>query len=236
MRPGLLGLAAAAALSGAAATALGGNPFAFEPANADMTRAFEYASMSNEFCLAELEERGVAFERAEAKRGVELPIRLAGPVRGIRFVQTYRPELDPRAPATILDCRLALAIDDLAAVLARHDVVEVEYLSMWRPGFRRPGVRHGAGRAIDVAGVELRSGAQWTVQRDFWGRVGAKTCGISAAEPRKSTPGASFWRDVVCELDELRSFNIVITPNYDWGHRDHLHLEVRSGIRWFLTQ
>ncbi len=33
---------------------------------------------------------------------------------------------------------------------------------------------------------------------------------------------------------EVRSFNLLLTPNHDWGHRDHLHMEVRSGIKWFL--
>ena len=31
-----------------------------------------------------------------------------------------------------------------------------------------------------------------------------------------------------------RSFNLILSPHYDWGHRDHLHMEVRSGIKWFL--
>ena len=47
--------------------------------------------------------------------------------------------------------------------------------------------------------------------------------------------GLSTMR-IVCELDATRSFNLVLTPQYDWGHRDHLHLEVRSGIRWQLIQ
>ena len=41
---------------------------------------------------------------------------------------------------------------------------------------------------------------------------------------------------VVCEMDEKKSFNLILSPHYDWGHRDHLHMEVRSDIRWFLVQ
>jgi hypothetical protein len=236
MRRSMLGLAVMALAGTVSVPALAGNPFAFEPPNPNITRAYQYAAISEEFCLAELSERGVPFERVAPTRGVETPIRFAGPVRGITFVQTFRPELDPRAPATVLDCRLGLAIDDLAVILARHQVIEVEYLSMWRPGFRRPGVRHGAGRAIDVATVKLSDGASYSVQRDFQGRIGAQTCGYGAEEPRRPTDASAFWRTTVCELADLRSFNIVISPNYDRGHRDHLHLEVRSGIRWFLTQ
>ena len=236
MRRPSLAIAVVVLVGATAAPALAGNPFAFEPANPDITRAYQYASMSEEFCLAELGERGVPFERVAPTRGVETPIRFTGPVRGITFLQTYRPELDPRAPATILDCRLGLAIDDLAVILARHGVVEAEYLSMWRPGYSKPGVRHSAGRAIDLATVKLVDGARYSILRDFQGRIGAKTCGYGAEEPRRQTEGTAFWRNTVCELADLRSFNILITPNYDWGHRDHLHLEVRSSIRWFLTQ
>jgi hypothetical protein len=232
----MLVLAVLATVCGWARPAPAGNRHASVPANPETTRAVQYAAMSEEFCLAELREREVPFERVGPTRGVETPIRFAGPVRGIRFVQTYRIDLDPKAPATILDCRLALAIDDMAEIMARYGVVELEYLSMYRPGYRRPGVRHPSGRAIDVATVLFDDGERVSVEHDFHGRVGASTCGHAAEPPRRATRGAAFWRDVVCELDDLRSYNLIVTPNYDWGHKDHLHLEVRSGIKWYLTQ
>lgn len=216
--------------------ALAASRHASVPAHPETTRAYQYAALSEEFCLEELTERGVPFERVGPTRGVETPLRFAGPVRGIHFVQTYRIDLDPKAPATILDCRLALAIDDMAAILAKYEVIELEYLSMYRPGYLRPGVRHPAGRAIDVATVKLADGTRYSVERDFHGRVGAQTCGHGAEPPRTATDGAYLWRDLACQLGDLRAFNLIITPNHDWGHRDHFHLEVRSGIRWYLTQ
>jgi len=219
-----------------AATAHAGNHFAYEPAAPEMTRANEYASMSSQLCLAELRERGVPFERVGATKGVQTPIRFTGKVRGVRYVQSWRAEPDPKAPATILDCRLGLAIDDMSQVLARHGVVQVEYLSMYRRGRVRHGVRHPAGRAIDVATAELKDGTLYSVHHHFYGLLGAQTCGSGAEPPRRDHPGAVFWRSVVCELAAMRSYNLVLSPNYDWGHRDHLHLEVRSGVRWFLTQ
>lgn len=213
-----------------------GNPHAYEPAAPETLRAVRYATMSNTLCFLELAERGVPFEHVERAPGVEGPIRLTGPVRGVHYVQTWREEMDPRAPATVLDCRLGLALDDMSRILAEHGVVEVAYLSMWRPGRAHPGRRHPAGRAIDVATVRLAGGRSYRVDRDFQGRVGGQTCGHGAAPPRRDTDGARFWRAVVCALDRERAFNLVLTPQHDWGHRDHLHLEVRSGIRWFLTQ
>ncbi len=87
---------------------------------------------------------------------------------------------------------------------------------------------------MDLATVKLTDGTKFSVQYDFHGRVGAQTCGERAAAPTKDTPGAHFWRTLACGLAERTPFNLVLTPNYDWGHKDHFHLEVRTGIRWVL--
>jgi len=235
-RRAVLGVTTIAATALLALTASAGNPFAYAPPAPETTRAYQYAAMSDALCLAELRERGVPFERLDHVRGVQTPVRFTGPVRGVVYRQTYREQLDPESASTFLDCRLALAIDDMSQILARHDVVGVGFLSMYRPGHMKPGVRHPAGRAIDVATVTLRDGTEYSVHHHFFGKLGAKTCGHGAAEPRFKHPGADLWREVVCALDDTRSFNLVLSPNYDWGHRDHLHLEVRSDIRWYLTQ
>jgi hypothetical protein len=84
--------------------------------------------------------------------------------------------------------------------------------------------------------VKTKDDETFSVYADWHGRVGSKTCGDGAAKPTKDTPGAKFLRGFVCELADKGSFNLLLTPHYDWGHRDHFHLEVRTGIRWFLIQ
>lgn len=229
---GLMLLASLCLSSGAK----GGNIYAYVPHAVELSRAYQYARMSSGLCLAELRERNVAVKRIGRARGIATPLRLVGRVRGVRFVQTWRKHPNPVGPASILDCALALAVDDLAGVLARHGVVEAEYMSMWRPGRGKPGVRHPAGRAMDLAAVRLKNGRRYAVHQHFFGRIGAQTCGAGAQRPRRKHPGAVFWRRMACELDALRSFNLILSPNYDKGHWDHFHLEVRSGIRWYLTQ
>ncbi|HEX4446641.1 MAG TPA: hypothetical protein VH044_07895, partial [Polyangiaceae bacterium] len=92
-----------------------------------------YAKLDRAACEAELTERGVAFKRVGSARGVLEPVRLVGPVHGV----TYRGMAPPSQRATsvleIVDCRLALALDDFAAQLAEHDVVEVVHFSIYRP-------------------------------------------------------------------------------------------------------
>jgi hypothetical protein len=219
--------------------ASGGSRFAIEPPDADQARAFVYASMTSDDCLRELQARRVPFERIEDTKGVEMPIRFTGPIRGVRFRPIFQYQPEEQMHTTIADCRLGLALDDFAGVLAKRGVVEAEYSSMYRRrglGAIKPRKRHPGGRAIDIQNVTLKSGEKYSVIGDFYGRVGAQTCGEKAAAPTKDTAGARFWRDVVCDLNATRSFNLLLTPNHDWGHRDHLHMEVRSDIRWLLIQ
>lgn len=217
------------------------NVYALEPEHVEETRAFQYARLGSAECQAELDRRKFPYALEAPTKQVDLPLRFTGPIHGVTFKLTERAEKDPDAtsPSAIADCRLALAIDDFAAVLAEHDVTKVEYMSMYRKrgvGFVKPGKRHPSGRAIDVAVIEKKDGTRLSVAGDWHGLVGGKTCGEGAAAPRKDTPGARELRAIVCETAALTPFNLMLTPHYDWGHKDHFHLEVRSDIRWFLIQ
>lgn len=213
--------------------------FAIEPPAVESSRAFRYAALDREGCLAQLDARGFPYELLGPTKQVETPLRFTGPIRGVAFSPTPRAEEDEVASATIADCRLALAVDDMARVLAKHGVVEAGYLSMYRPGmagFIKPGRRHPSALAIDLSTITLRDGTTYSVLHDFHGRVGSQTCGEKAATPTQDTPGARLWRQIACELSDMQSFNLLLTPHYDWGHRDHFHMEVRTGIRWYLIQ
>jgi hypothetical protein len=236
-RPLLHGaLLGALALSFPAPAEARGDPYLFEPPDVETTRAFRYASMSADACLAELDARKFPYERvAEPQSNVETPLRFTGPIRGVTFDLTYRAQRDPKAKAAIADCRLALAVDDLAAILAKQGIVRAEYLSMYRPNrFSRPGLRHTSALAMDLATIQHADGTTYSVRFDFHG-AGGRTCGEGARKPRRDTPGALLLRRIACGAAEMGSFNLVLTPNYDWGHRDHFHLEVRTGIRWVLV-
>jgi len=213
-----------------------GDRFLHEPPDVEKTAAYRYATLDDDDCLKQLKARNFPFQRAEPTKGVETPIRFTGPIHGVTFHTSYPPRED--TPAAIADCRLALAVDDLATVLHAHDVVEAQYYSMYRRrglGVIKPKRRHPAGRAIDLVTIKLKDGTTYSIQYDFHGRPGQQTCGEKAAKPTKDTPGARLWRDIVCQMADKGSFNLILTPHYDWGHRDHLHMEVRSDIRWFLV-
>ena len=155
------------------------------PHDADQTPAVRYARLSAAECEAELTSRGIAFDR-EAAAGVFDAVRLAGPLHGV----TFRTDLGERARATtpyeIADCRLVLALDDFATILAAHDIVEVKHYSIYRPPSKgwpddKLGGQHNGGLALDAARFTRRDGTGFDVVKDFHGAIGAKTCGEGAA-------------------------------------------------------
>lgn len=67
---------------------------------------------------------------------------------------------------------------------------------------------HSKGTAIDLMAFELADGTMVSVKRD-WRAGGAK---------------AAFLKDVA--KTSCSTFNVVLTPNHDRFHQDHLHLDI----------
>jgi hypothetical protein len=208
------------------------------PKDATKSAAYRYGTMTRAACEDELRTRKIKFTR-ESARGVLAPVRLAGALHGV----TFRTNLDHKQRATtpweIGDCRLVLAMDDFAEILARHNIVEVVHYSMYRkPSASLPadkvGTRHEGALALDAAKFVDEHGAALDVLKDFHGAIGEKTCSDDSG-PSPSTPEAVELRAILCETVDARIFNVVLTPNYNKPHANHFHLEVTSGVKWFLV-
>lgn len=106
--------------------------------------AYRYANMSNEDAIAELDRRGVKYHRVDPVGTVRAPIRLDGDLHGVEFHSSLPAEQRATSMFEILDARLALALDDFAVILARHDVVEVVHYTMYRPNVAPPGAKPAA--------------------------------------------------------------------------------------------
>ncbi|MRG94080.1 hypothetical protein GF068_19460 [Polyangium spumosum] len=116
-----------------------GSPFLVtpEPAVVEASPAYRYANMTDEEAFAELDRRSLPYIRVESAPGVRAPIRLTGRLHGV-YIHSALPE-EQRATSIfeILDARLALALDDFAAVLERHEIDEVIHYTMYRPNVPR---------------------------------------------------------------------------------------------------
>ena len=133
------------------------------------------------------------------------PITLLGPVGGIRF--------DPFA--TVCDCRLVLALHEIAPMLARLGVTEVRHVGAY--AYRRVKGRlslHAHGVAIDVKALVV-DGEPRVVKHDY-------QRGLDDG----CTPEAPVLNRVACELEALELFDEILTPDDDLNHRNHFHLAI----------
>jgi hypothetical protein len=215
------------------------------PADAELWPAVRYSALDGPGCLAELRARGVPYAPAAKIPTIDAPVTLEGDLRGVRFEFAY--PLPENSKKRALDCRLLLALDDLATIAHAHQIAVVRYNSAYRGRWARvKGARHVAGVAIDITEFVKNDGQVLNVLRDFDGDgIGTNTCAVPTTikarfKPRaRSKPRsakADELRTLVCTLDSARIFNLMLTPHYDRRHKNHFHFEVRRGIRWFLTQ
>jgi hypothetical protein len=199
-----------------------------------------YADLDRTACEAQLAQRNVPFVRVDDARGVLAPVRLIGPLHGVSFHSGVPSARRASSPLEIVDCRLALALDDFAVQLSAHDVVDVLHFSIYRPPSKRwPAARiasrHPGGLAIDAASFTKSDGTKLDVERDFHGHIGGATCGPGAS-PSPPTDEAIELRHIVCDAADARLFNVALTPDYNWAHRNHFHLEVAAGAKWFMVK
>ncbi len=94
--------------------------------------------MTNDEAFAELDRRGVRYERVGPHGTTRAPIRLGGRLHGVDIHGALPAEQRASSMFEVLDARLALALDDFAAILERHDVVEVVHYSLYRPNVPAP--------------------------------------------------------------------------------------------------
>ncbi|HWU85913.1 MAG TPA: extensin family protein, partial [Kofleriaceae bacterium] len=208
------------------------------PADATSSPAYRYGQLSQVDCEAELKKRNIGFVR-ESARGVLAPVRLTGPLQGVLFRTDVDDKLRATTPWEIADCRLVLSLDDLAGILQQHGIVEVRHFSMYRPPAKgwpdgKIGTRHDGALALDAARFVGKDGTVLDVDKHFHGAIDAPTCGAKAV-PRPATPEALELRAILCEAVDRRLFNVVLTPNYNRPHKNHFHLEVTEGVKWFLV-
>ncbi len=233
-----LGLGALVSMAVAFAAAGARAGFGAPPATEDEP-ARRYARLDRDSCEEELARRDVAFVHVDEARGVLAPVRLSGPLHGVTFRTALPASQRASTPWEVVDCRLALALDDFALQLSAHDVVEVVHYSIYRPPSAawpadKLASRHPGGLAIDAASFIKRNGTALAVERDFHGSVGARTCGPGSG-PRPATPDAMELRRIVCDAADAKLFNVTLTPDYNRAHRNHFHLELTADARWFMV-
>jgi hypothetical protein len=203
------------------------------------SRANRSANLTNSEALAERSRRGIPYTQVEPVPGVRLPVRLTGRLHGVWIHSVLPAEQRKTTPFEILDARLAIALDDLCELLSAHGFVEVVHFTMYRPPHDGPAKkgeylsRHHGGMAIELGALKKRTG-HWIAVGPHWpGQIGAKSCGdvVRTLNGRRGRELLS----VACEASDLRIFNYMLTPLFVDKLADHLNLEIKPGVKWFLV-
>lgn len=172
-------------------------------------------------CILRLRRAGVQFEvlpDRETKRGCGYTN--AVKITGLRTVAFSRP--------AIVRCPLALKVvawvDDVVQPEAQmkfgQDVKTLDIYSSYScrsargrswGGKRRRLSQHAYGNALDVGGFRLADGTVIAYRKD-WRRKGRER---------------DFLHDV--SVRACQGFSKVLTPDYDWHHRHHVHVDLANG-------
>lgn len=210
------------------------------PADLEQTPGYRYAQLSRAECGSELKSRALpATLLDETHEGLDAPTRLKGALNDVTIATNFAGENGAPSIYALLDCRLVLALDDFTKYLKELGVNEIQFSSAYRPPPRgsletAQGKRHSGGLAMDVHRFKSSDLGWVSVEKDFHGRIGAKVCGKAARPPIPATKAATLLHQLACKAHETHLFQSVLTPNYDYPHRNHFHLEVTPGVRWFL--
>jgi enterochelin esterase-like enzyme len=170
-----------------------------------------------ETCMAELEQQGIQVEAwsGALPTPVATPLKLRAAVSGVTFRFMHG------AAGAVISCELAARLRDLASVLAKHGVHTVYVMSAYRdhpyPSF------HTLGLALDLSRFDTAEGPL-VVKSDFVIDRAHETCDQATAGQNDKD---RVLHAIACELAKSRRFSSVLTPNYNVGHRDHFHLDVR---------
>jgi hypothetical protein len=170
----------------------------------------------NDRCLAELRALNVPATPVSSPltTPVPTPVEVTGPVEGVELRMTH---LDR---TLLMSCEMAARLPEIARVLRAHHVRRADIISSYRD---KPYVSfHTMGLALDFGRFVTREGVL-DVLHDFEQTPGYETC----KAPPPANPRARALLAIVCDLARTKRFSSVLTPNYNAGHRNHVHLDIR---------
>lgn len=167
-------------------------------------------------CLERLAYMGVSF--ATIGHVFSTPVPAPGivtkPIEGVSFVSDHEGGL------VIISCELAARLYGLAVTLKPLGVTEVRIMSAYRDHPKTS--FHGFGLALDIASFVVGGTKVLVVARDFEVTPNSRTCEASP----KTESGKSLLA-IACAIAKSNDFSTIITPNYNQGHHDHFHIDIR---------
>ncbi len=180
-------------------------------------------------CHAMLDALGLDWAVAPATRGIADPVRVQPLIGGV----SYRYTTSATASAMLMDCELAPRLYQLSQLASSYGIVEIEHIGIYNYrciGGGNPDTdmctpsMHAYARAIDLRAFNLADGTSYDVTTDFVITTRHDSCPIPS-----SSEADRVLKAIACALVADRTFQIVLTPNYNADHRDHFHCDLTEG-------
>jgi hypothetical protein len=178
-------------------------------------------------CLAALHDLRVPFVPAGAVRGIATPVEVTGAIGGVQLISRGR-----RAP--VMDCELARALAGAAPSMRQLGVSGLSFSATYDYRVVKGTSRlsgHARGLAIDVHALVTTLGTL-DVERDYardpgrWQATGRDPVACVGAP---ATPQGRLLRALACELRGQPAIGLLLGPDDNHDHRNHLHIEARPG-------
>jgi hypothetical protein len=177
-------------------------------------------------CLETLRQWGVPFVAVARTRGIATPVEITGPIGEVRLVpRVGRPAL--------MDCELARALAEAGPLFHRLNITGLSFSEGYdyrvRAGSRELSA-HAFGLAIDVHAVETRTG-RWEVEQEYakdpqrWRAASDGDAPIRACVGNPRSAAGKLLRQLACGLRAQPSVRLVLSPDDNHDHRNHLHIE-----------
>lgn len=169
-------------------------------------------------CTDELTQRGVAW-RPTRRPGIDLPVEIDGALGGVRWHPAGRRPL-------VIDCSLAVSLAEAGPYFVAAGIERITVISAYArrnvAGTDRPS-KHSYGLAIDVSRFE-GDGTELSVAEHYEPGLGDEIDCLG----QPATAGGAVLKVLQCQLVRSGLFHLVLSPDYDYAHRDHFHLEART--------
>lgn len=219
--------------------------------NVTVPVAQEIWRLSDRQCMNILDKAGIQSHKPNfATPFVKTPMLLDGPVEGVT-IESKWPEKNVRR---VMDCRLIVALIQLARRAREADVIKIEYYSAWRPvttlencqkGLKGRRCRkvaeraskgqlpsqHSRATAIDIRWFTLADGTSVDVEADYEKHFHEPPC-----DDQPTTAAGQMLQRFVCALHQDRVFSVMLTPNADRDHYNHLHFDITPGAGWYILR
>jgi hypothetical protein len=180
-------------------------------------------------CHEVLDALGVAYRVAPMEPGIVDPILVSSPLRGVRFRYVHSHRAEP----LVLDCRFTIGLARAMDVLRAHGVDEFQHVGAYNYRCIGPGTppdcrlsQHAIGMALDFVGFTIGERTH-SVLREF--RVKAHLDATPTCALPRVAEGDALIKDVVCAWWDVGAFRVLLTPNYNEAHHDHVHVDLAEG-------